>query len=130
MAKPVVKKKKASSDVDAQVKLFKEASERRFEIANEAYAAQDQKTKAVLDAMVSQLMIGASGTISVRSGTTSVPVEVGIDYVEYNALYVATEILKHLAMMDIRVANYKFPTVYCAECTEKIIRPKKKKGNK
>jgi hypothetical protein len=130
----VKKKSKLNRQVIAQVDDFKRRSEIRFEIANEAYRAQDAKTRQVIDSIQNQLLIGATGTIRVYpDGVTgpSVPMKVDFEYVEYNTLYVATEILKDLALMDVKIANYKFPQVYCTDCGEKIAKKKPKaKGRK
>jgi hypothetical protein len=44
-------------------------------------------------------------------------------------MYVATEILKDLALFEIKVANYKFPDINCSNCGAEIekTRPKKKR---
>lgn len=136
MAKKVIAKKKAKIDpnIVRQVDEFKERSKIRFKIAKAAYDAQDAKTRQVIESIQSQLLLGASGVIRVYSDgkrQESVAVKVDMEYVEHNTLYVATEILKDLAMMDVKVANYKFPDVYCAECGEKIQKKKpKSKGRK
>lgn len=122
-----VKKVKADAQIVRQIDEFKERSEIRYRIAKAAYDAQDQKTQRVIRSIQDQLLVGATGTIRVfpdGTGGHSVAVKVEFEYVEYNTLYVATEILKDLAMMDVQVANYTFPTVYCADCGKKI--PKKK----
>ena len=133
MAK-IKKKAKTNLRVQEQVDEYQRRSEIRFEIANTAYRAQDAKTRQVIDQIQNQLLIGATGTIRVWPDGVrgqSIAVKVEFEYVEFNALYVATEILKDLALMDVQVANYKFPAVYCTDCGERI--PKKKpkaKGRK
>ena len=125
--KKVQKKSKLDKLVAEQVAEYQAASERRFEIANEAYRAQDEKTRKIIDTIQEQLMIGASGTIRVYAGTEALAVKVDMEYVEYNTLYVATEILKDLAIFDVKIANYRFPEVYCVECGTKIGRNVMKK---
>lgn len=121
----VVKKKNANAQVVQQIDEFKERSVIRYRIAKAAYDAQDAKTKRVILSIQDQLKLGASGTVRVfPDGNTSVAVKVDFEYVDYNTLYVATEIMKDLALMDVKVANYTFPTVYCAECGEKIQKKK------
>lgn len=129
MAKPIPKKKaKVDAAVAEQVEEYKRLSEKRFEIANAAYRAQDEKTRAVLNAIQDQLLVGASGTIRVYvGGKDAIAVPVDMEYVEYNTLYVATEILKDLALLDVKVANYKFPDVFCVECGDKLKKKKKKR---
>jgi len=124
---PVKKKATVRSTVQKQVDEFKERSEIRQRIASAAYNAQDAKTRAVIDSMMDHLLLGASGTIKVSDGNEIIPVQVDMEYVEFNALYVATEILKDLALMDVKVANYKFPDVYCVECGDQLMRTKKRR---
>lgn len=129
MSKPIPKKKKKMNPaIVQQVDEFKKRSEIRYRIAKAAYDAQDIKTREVIETIRDQLLIGASGTIRVfpSGGKTSVAVKVEMEYIEYNTLYIATEILKDLAMLDVKVASYKFPDVYCAECGDKIQKSKKK----
>jgi hypothetical protein len=124
------KKISVNAQVQEQVKQFEERSEIRQRVASVAYNAQDAKTKAVIDSIMDQLLLGASGTIRIFVGKQSVAAKVDMEYVEFNAMYVATEILKDLALMDVKVANYKFPSVYCVECGDKLLTKKKKKVKK
>jgi hypothetical protein len=133
VANPVAKKKKKKVDprIVEQIDEYKERSAIRLKIAKAAYDAQDQKTRQVIESIQNQLLVGASGVIRVfptGKRNESIAVKVDMEYVENNTLYVATEILKDLALMDVKVANYKFPTVFCAECGDKI--PKKKPKSK
>jgi hypothetical protein len=119
--------------VKEQVEEFKRRTEIRARLALTAFEAQDMKTQEVLERIRDNLVIGATGEIRVyKAGkrTESATVQVELKLIEDNALWMATEILKDLAMMDIKVAGYKFPDVYCAECGTKLHKPKKKKGRK
>ena len=133
MAKTIIKKKKKpiaraklEKLIAEKVEEFQEASERRLEIANESYRAQDEKTRLVIDAIQEYLMQGASGTIRVYVGSEAFAATVDMEYVEYNTLYVATEILKDLALLDVKIANYTFPKGICTECGAKVKAKKKK----
>jgi len=121
------KKVSVNAQVQEQVKQFEERAEIRQRVASAAYNAQDAKTKAVIDSIMDQLLLGASGTIRISLGKETVAAKVDMEYVEFNAMYVATEILKDLALMDVKVANYKFPAVYCVECGDKLLTKKKKR---
>jgi hypothetical protein len=54
-------------------------------------------------------------------------VEIPNDAIWNNALYMAVEILKDLAYMDIRVADFTWPTDLCMECGTEI-KPIRKKA--
>lgn len=101
---------------------WKELVKFRERIAREAYDFQDDKTQGVLDRIRDRLVISANGLVQVGGFR----VKVDLQYIEANALYVATEILKDLAMMDVKVATYKFPPTFCAECGAEI-KPRKRR---
>lgn len=129
----VVKKKKGNTSVQQALADWKKKSEIRGRLAIDAFNAQPEKAQMALERIRDNLMLGATGAVRVYPDgkkQQSVLCDVEMEYVEHNALWIATEILKDLAMMDIRVANYKFPEVYCAECGEKIQKPKKKAKGK
>jgi hypothetical protein len=128
--KPVKSKRGQGTKVDEQLEIFKRQTEARGQIGQAAYDAQDKTTKNAIDAIRDRLTIIATGNVLVYpDGKRNPPVTVRIstELVDQNVLYFATEIVKDLAMMNIRVANYEFPTVYCAECQEKLTPRKKKK---
>lgn len=108
---------------------WKALTEVRYELAKETYDFQDDKTKALLDRIVNRLRIGASGYITIRINpphAASVPVKIDQEYLNYNLLYVATEILKDLAMFDICVGTYKLPPSLCVNCGAEITKEKPK----
>lgn len=80
---------------------FKDISEIRYELAMDVYNAQDAKTKVVIDKIVA--------TLQQFSKTDN-------EIVGWNLMYLATEIVKDLAFMDIRVAEFEFPVQMCAMC--------------
>lgn len=85
--------------------------------------AQDTATRQAMDRIRDRLVIGANGLLRVNGHV----VQVELQYIEHNAMYVATEIFKDLALLGIKVANYKFPEVYCAECGAEIAKLKTSK---
>jgi copper chaperone CopZ len=109
---------------------WKALTEVRYELAKEAYDFQDDETKALLDRIVNRLRVGASGYITVRvngkHGST-VPVKIEQQYLDFNLLYVATEILKDLALFDIRVGTYEIPPSHCVLCAAEIVKEQPKK---
>lgn len=138
MKKKPVARAKAKANVDetakivaAQVDLFKLATEARYELAMLAYKAQDKETQAALDLMVIRLRTLSTGQIRIfpnGKGQPGVVVPIEQAQSDQNILFLATEILKDLALMDVKVANYEFPPVYCVECGEKLTPTKRAKA--
>jgi len=128
--KEKVRKKSAGKQIIAeQLKLFEEHTKARSKIAKAAYEAQDEETKEALDLLRSRVATMSSGYIRIFPNgkrNPSIAVPIAWELAEQNILFIATEILKDLALMDIQVANYQFPKVYCAECGDKLT-PRKKK---
>lgn len=112
--------RKSLADIDPELVSvldeFKSLSEVRYEIARDAYNVQDDATKQVIDRMVATLQQYATGYITAKVNKTAVPVKIDHDYLGYNLLYLAVEIVKDLAFMDIRVADFEFPEQFCASC--------------
>lgn len=120
------------ANVQEALEEWETVTEVRYEIAKDAYDFQDDKTKKVIDRIVNRLRVGANGYITVRVNPphgATVPVKINQEYLDYNLLYVATEILKDMAMFDVKVANYKFPPSLCVGCGAEIVKetPKKRK---
>jgi len=129
MAKPIPKKKTSKAKINDHLALFEKATKARYRIAVAAYEAQDTPTKNAIDSIRDRLATIASGTIRIfpdGKRNPGVVVEYDHELVDQNILYIATEIVKDLAYMDIRIENYEFPTVWCAECGDKLT-PRKKK---
>jgi hypothetical protein len=105
-------------------------AELRGEIAQEAYDYQDDEMKKVIDRIVTRLREASTGYVDVQvnppSGTV-VPVKLEAKYVHFNLLYVATEIVKDLAMFDVRIASYKFPPSLCVACGAELTNQTKNK---
>lgn len=106
----------------------------RYKMAIQVYEAQDKLTKEVIDRICDRLRIASTGVISVGGR----PVKLEQEYIDFNILFIATEILADLALLDIQVANFEFHPAWCAECkkliakvphdhkTERVIKAKKK----
>ena len=125
------RKSKVDRQIEAQLEVFRAQTEARYRIALAAYEAQDIPTKDALDRIRDRLQTMSTGQIRVfpnGKARDSYVVEISQTLVDQNILYMATEIVKDLAFMDIRVANYQFPTVYCAECGDKLVMKKRKKA--
>ena len=141
----VVKKKSkvlAEDELEGRAKLeveqFVEFTKTRAKMAQVAYDAQDKQTQRVLDLIRDRLIVGANGLIRISPNGAkgeTYAIHVGMDVLKANALWVATEILKDLALFDFKVANYEFPDVYCAACGTALKpagsnKPLKKKGKR
>lgn len=131
MAKPVPKRKpKIDKGIAQQLEIFEAATKARYRMATAAFDAQDERTKEVIRMIRDRLSVIATGTIRVfpqGRKNAGVTVQISQELVDNNLLYMATEIVKDLAFMDIRVENYSFPKVYCAECGDKLNKVRKKK---
>jgi hypothetical protein len=112
--------------VDAQLETFVQQTEARFQIAKRLYDHQDAETRAALNIMVERIVSISTGLISIQvKGEGRVAARVPADAMQKNAMYLATEIFKDLAMLDIRVANFRFDPRFCAQCG-KPVKVKKK----
>jgi len=127
LAKKKPKKTKRSAEqkeVDKQVEIFKRATQARYDLARQTFDAQDEATQDVITRIQKMLCLNANGIVRVwlkgSKRQKSFMVTVEMDYIEMNAFYMAIEILKDLAMMDVRVAKFKFPESFCAECGVKL----------
>jgi hypothetical protein len=125
------RKPKRDEAVARQLELFEAATKSRYRIATAAFEAQDEKTKEAIRMIRDRLSVIATGTIRVFPNgrqNPGVTVTIGQEFVDQNLLYIATEIVKDLAFMDIRVENYEFPKVYCSDCGDKLTTRRKKKA--
>lgn len=121
--------------VQEAVEEFRAMTEVRYDLAKAAYDHQDKETQKVINRMVDRLRLGATGYIEVRVNPphgSIVPVKIEQQYLDFNLLYVACEILKDLAMFDIRVGTYEFPPSICAMCGAEMTKeqPRKKGGKR
>jgi len=132
-SRPVVIKKVSEAKLQqmAQEALdnFKAASEERYERAKKVYDAQDNETKDALDRMIDLLSGIARKRMWVsqtRGSNVKAIVLLPDQVIRHNMFYMAVEILKDLAQMDVRIASFKFPEGLCLVCSNEI-KPKKKR---
>jgi hypothetical protein len=121
--------KKKPKVVTEQLELYRKATEARYRIAMATFKIQDRKTQLAIEVIRDRLTTAASGSIRIYPNgkrKDSIVVSVDQELVDQNLLYVAIEIVKDLAFMDIQVENFQFGTVHCAECGERL-GPRKKK---
>lgn len=108
----------------AEVERLKLISERRGRLARQAYGQQDPATREVLDTIRDRLLMGANGLIRIQPPGAEAgdvfAIEMGMEFIEQNALFLATEVLKDFSLFDIRVESYRFPKNRCADCGKKI----------
>jgi hypothetical protein len=126
-------KAKGKTPVEQQLEVFKQATEARYKLAMQAYKAQDMQTQDALDLIVERLRTISTGQIRIFPNGKSQPgVVMSIEPAlqDQNVLFLATEIMKDLAFFDVKVANYEFPSVYCAECGDKLTPSKRVKAQK
>lgn len=114
---------KAMADFSAEAK-------KRYDKAHRSYKQQDDDTQDALDRMTTLLCRIARKKMWVTTGGRQDRVVMTIpeETVYHNMFYMAVEILKDLAVMDVRVANYTFPADTCVECGKTIeLKPRAKK---
>lgn len=99
---------------------FQAVSLVKFEMARDAYNMQDAETKAAIDRIHGTLQQHATGYINVVVGKTVYPVRINSEYLGYNLLYLAVEIVKDLAFTGIRIAKFKVPPLTCVACGDPI----------
>src|SRR5262245_25436912 len=127
--------RKSITDLPSHAKLqeeaieqFKAVSEIKMELAQEAYDMQDAETQKVIDKMVETMRTYCTGYINVQLQPPTgalVPVKIDNEYLGYNLFFLAVEIVKDLALLDIKVANFVFPPSMCAKCGAELGIPEK-----
>lgn len=125
--KPAKEKATKALSVNEVLNNYRELTKTRYKMAMEVYEAQDNITKEVLDRIRDRLRVASTGVISVNG----VPHKLEQEYVDFNLMFLATEILADLYLFNIKVANFKPTALYCAECKKaitKVREPKKKRG--
>jgi hypothetical protein len=134
----VVKKKKnkqAAQEIlferaEEEIRKFKELAQHRFKMAKAAYDYQDEETRHAISVIRDRLVLGSNGVVRISprgANGESYSISVEVEFIEMNALFVATEVVKDLALFDIKLANYKFPPAFCAECGVSLKPSKKEK---
>jgi hypothetical protein len=126
MPKPIPNKLDAAvkkAQADFMVESFD-----RMKYAKAVYDHQNLAAQDAIDRMQSLLIRQARKYMWVGAGKGDrIVVEIPNDAIWNNALYMAVEILKDLAYMDIRVADFTWPTDLCMECGTEI-KPIRKKA--
>jgi len=134
MARKTLSDLRSASKLQADaVDEYKLTSEVKYELAKAAYDAQDAKTQKVIDRMVETLRTYCTGyvTIQLQPPTGAlVPVKISNEYLGFNLLFLAVEIVKDLALLDIRVANFQFPQSQCAMCGAELGIPELSKAGR
>lgn len=114
--------------VDREVEIFREQTESRAKVAQRLYDSQDTETRGAIDAMAERIVSVSRGLLSVtpNGSKDAVVVTLSTDLIQKNAFYLATEIVRDLAMFDVRVANFRFDPKLCAQCGVPLSKTKKK----
>jgi hypothetical protein len=115
------------------IEEFEALCEVRGELAQAAYDAQDGETRQVLERIRDRLRLASTGYAFIQvdpphKGVVSVKIDQR--YLDFNLMFVATEILKDLGLFGIRVASFDFPPMLCTNCGGEIAmtkRPKRKR---
>lgn len=125
-AKKKVKGVKKVRPVDDALVEYKRVIDARLRIATSTYEAQDDLTKEVIDRIRDRLRIAATGVVMINGK----PFKLDPQWIDFNLLFLACEILNDLYINGLKVANFKPNALYCAECRAEIIgvkEPRKKK---
>ncbi len=126
--------RKTLADVDPRLtsalEEFKSVSEVKYEMAQDSYKVQDKDTRAAIDRIHGLLQQHATGYITVKVGKTVVPMKIDNQYLGFNLLFLAVEIVKDLAFNGIQVANFEFPPQFCAGCGTPIPEHTNAKGRR
>jgi hypothetical protein len=128
---PVTKAKKKKSlkkvqPVSDALDEYKKIIDARLRIATSTYEAQDDLTKEVIDRIRDRLRIAATGVVMINGK----PFKLDPQWIDFNLLFLACEILNDLYINGIKVANFKPSALYCAECRKEIVgvrEPKRRK---
>lgn len=111
-----MRKTKATDKYAEAVETFEIEAEVRGELADAAIELQDAPTKKLIERMVKRLQ-GSNKPSIIVSGEV---VPVSETAFLANLRYVATEVLKDLAVFDIRVGTYALPSTLCVSCGVEI----------
>jgi hypothetical protein len=119
-----------SQKLEREVEIFTQAANQRAKHAQIIFDYQDGRTREAIMFIANHFTSLASGQIYVKLSGEKHAVTVPRQAVQQNAFYLACEMLKDFAIMDIRVADFKFDPNLCGECWEPIKRAKKKARKK
>ncbi len=130
MARKSAVKQTKQAQIDEAVDNWKSLTEIRFELAMEAFNAQDAATQRTIERIRDRLRLGAQGWITVKLSPPhggTIPVKVEQQYLDFNLLYVAVEILKDLAIVGVKIGTYKLPPMQCVSCGAEITKEREPK---
>jgi hypothetical protein len=118
------------SSVNAAVEQAQVLAETRYELAIAAYEHQDDETRQAIDRIRDTIRLAATGYVHVNldpphSGVVTVKLEQ--KWIDFNLLYIAVDIVKTLAIFDIKLANFEFPPSLCTDCGAEITGQKRRK---
>lgn len=105
---------------------FSLASLDRMEAAKKVYEMQNDATRDAIDRVQSLLIRQSRRSMWVGTKDDRVSVEIPNYAIWNNALYMAVQIMKDLAFMDIKVVDFKWPVDTCMTCGNEITRTRKK----
>jgi hypothetical protein len=116
-------KAKADKELQQWLENYKAQTEARLRMATDAYELQDSETREVIDRIRDRITAATTGRVRASNGHV---IRVDQELSDANVLFIATEIMKDLAMYDVKVANFEFPPSYCVQCREKLPQSRKK----
>lgn len=99
----------------------------KMQYAKAIYDHQNGATRDAIDRMQSLLIRISRKQMKVGTGMKKMTVEIPKDAIWNTAFYMAVEMLKDLAYMDIRVADFNWPEDQCMTCG-KPVKAKRKKA--
>lgn len=121
--------RKTLADIDpgltVVIEEFQAVGRVKDEMAKDAIKMQDKETRAAIDRILGTLQTYATGYITPKIGKSVVPVKVDNEFITMHLRWLAVEIAKDLAFVDIRLANFTFPPSLCASCGADIIPEKR-----
>lgn len=112
--------------LDREAEIFSQRADERAKHAQIIFDYQDGETREAIMFIAHHLAALAPGAFYANYKGTKHTVTVTAKAVQQNAFYLATEMLKDFAIMDIRVAHFKFDPKLCGECWNPVKKSKKK----
>lgn len=128
----VVSPEKLRELADESMAIFTTDAKARYDKAHKLYEEQDDATQDALDRMTTLLCRIARRNMWVSAGEKSnrLVLQIPEQTIYHNMFYMSVEIVKDLALFDVKIAGFKFSDNLCVECYKNIKpkRPKKKGG--
>jgi hypothetical protein len=95
---------------------FEAVSAVKFEMALDVYAVQDEETQKVIDLIAATLRQYSNGHAKLKVSGRFEFVPIPEEMLNQTLMYLAVEVVKDLAILGIRVANFEFPPNICVTC--------------